>query len=326
VEGVYMVFDFQRRPIDALKPYVVHQLTPIKAEGMPVRVLVRPTESGYALWCYSLSDGPHTVGSNAVRHALASALADYIVAEREKELVRGWLRRILRHADAEETALILRYAQAYLGAENGEAAKGRRAKRKRFLVAGLLPFLVPGKPLILEGVLRFRLRAYQRELVRAVEKGIDDYRSECQYRNFVRLLRLFVGSKPPRLPHLHLVYTDERTVRLLDDALRPIEAEAMRAVLREVPDALEDALMSTLVALAPERLTLHVRAANGRTVETLCRVFEGKVSLCPGCALCAVPDFAPSTAQRVQSEAEDRRTAVVERTTVRKRHEDAAPR
>lgn len=308
VEGVYMVFDPQRRPIEALKPYVARQLAPMKARGVPARVLVRPTESGYVLWCYLSPDAAHATGSNAVRHALALALADYIVAEREEELVRFCLRRAVRHADAGDAALILRHALAHLGAGTGEDAEGRRAKRKRLLAAGLLSFLIPGQPLVLEGVLRFRLRAYHQELAHAVEKGIDDYRSEYQYREFVRLLRLVVSGKPSRMAHLHVVYAEEGGVRLFDGDLRPIEAEAVRAVLREVPETLEDALLSALVAFAPERLTLHVRTANGRAVETLCRVFEGKVKLCPGCAVCAALDSAHSASQGAQGEAEDRQS------------------
>lgn len=253
---------------------------------MPARVLVRPTESGYALWCFLSPDSAHTEGSNAVRHALALALADYIVAEREEELVRFYLRRAVRHADPGEASRILRHARAHLGAGDGEDAEGRRAKRRRLLAAGLLSFLIPGQPLVLEGVLRFRLHAYRRELERAVHRGFDDYRSECQYREFVRLLRLLVSGKPPRVAHLHVVYAEQGVVRLFDDAFRPIGAEAMRAVLQEEPDALEDVLLSALVALAPARLTLHGRATDGRVVETLRQVFEGKAFLCSGCALC----------------------------------------
>lgn len=151
--------------------------------------------------------------------------------------------------------------------------------------------LTSGQELVVEGLLRFRMQPLYEDLHRVVEQAIDEYLMDLEYQEFVKLLRYFLDVQEPGLAMLHLVSVSERENRLFDGEGRPLTAEVMAgrltSELRNGDVAAED-MLSVLVALAPERLLLHVVGEEETPpfVETVTKIFQDKAEVCAGCPLC----------------------------------------
>lgn len=184
------------------------------------------------------------------------------------------------------------YSRSGSGKEDPGASRGRsglRERRKRLIAAELLDYLQERASVHLEGYITFRLDKYWEELTEAAEAAVDEFVVDRQYREFVGLLNEFVSLQEPRLPGIHLVLTAAGEFVICDEAFRPMTADDLEDMAAELPNVelnVEDMIVSSLLALSPQSITLHVRDPEQPVVQTIEAIFDERLTVCIGCPSC----------------------------------------
>lgn len=236
---------------------------------------------------------PEAESAAMVRHYVANAVSDVIVEKWEKDLIKKIIRGQYYYFSPAEQDTILGYADRNLSAPEPVERRGLyKLSRKSKILHKLRDYLDQSDELVVEGFVTFRLREYLDELEEAVDRAVDDFLMEREYREFVRLLKYFVEAQEPRLDRVHVLMQGPTAFRLVDDEGNAIKSECLEEFVVEMVDSeinYEDLLISALITLAPCSITLHSEGSEAwdEGVETIQAVFGERVMLCRGCGLCA---------------------------------------
>ncbi|ADU50937.1 Sporulation protein YtxC [Thermaerobacter marianensis DSM 12885] len=217
------------------------------------------------------------------------AVVGYIHDEHRWHLMQRMLARRYAHLAPGERQQVLAYARRHLA-----AAPARDAQLRQLLSQRTAAYLEAAELLLVDGFLRFRCREYVEALEVAVDRAVDAYLLDREYRDFVGLLRQFVDLQVPRLDVVHVVVEPSGRFAMTDEAGQPVPlppgeggAAGPGAGVAADPG---DALLSALVTVGAHRFVVHLRRrAQGLppdTREMLEQVFGDRVQLCPGCARC----------------------------------------
>jgi len=228
------------------------------------------------------------------RQALARTLAGWIVDRRERTILRRLIGTRYSYFNPEEREAILDMAAAAL--DGGGAAEPQKpARRRGRILQRLQEYMERHNTLVLDGFVTFRLKDYVGELAAAVDRAVDDFLLEREYREFVALLRHVVESQTQRPALVHCMFDLAGAFRLEDGAGHSVGTEFLEevgpeAAARDV--GVEDLLVSALITVAPHALRLHVPDGAGVALSqdalaTLQEVFPKAVSVCRGCDRCA---------------------------------------
>jgi len=166
-------------------------------------------------------------------------------------------------------------------------------RRKNIISKKLLEYLDTSNIIILDGFITFRLQDYIKELEEVVDKAVDDYLTEKEYKEFIRLLKYFVDIQEPKSDTVHVLYGYDKKYILLDQNKREITNECIKDFINEVAEGeinYDDLLVSSLITLAPKKIYIHSvnRIKNKELIETIKNVFLGKVVCCECCELCSI--------------------------------------
>ncbi|HEY8488658.1 MAG TPA: putative sporulation protein YtxC [Thermaerobacter sp.] len=217
------------------------------------------------------------------------ALVAYIHDEHRWHLMQRLVTRRYAHLTPEERAQALAYARRHLA-----ATPARDGELRHRLGRQVAAYLEGAGLLLIDGFLRFRCRDYVEALEVAVDRAVDEYLLDREYRDFVGLLRQFVDLQVPRLEVVHVVVEPSGAFTLSDEEGRPVslppgEGWAPAPGDGVAPDA-GDALLSALVTVAARRFVVHLRRRGqglaGETRDMLEQVFGHRIEVCGGCARC----------------------------------------
>lgn len=233
-----------------------------------------------------------------VRHYVASALSDVIVERWESDLIRKIIRGSYSYFSRDEQDLIADYTGRTLRGTGGDSRHGYKVNRKSQILHRLRDYFDTADELVVEGFVTFRLRDYLEELEDAVDRAVDEFLMEREYREFIRLLKYFVEIQEPRIEHVHVLLRPGGSFKLVDDDGGAIKSESLEEFVVEMVESevnYEDLLISALITLAPRRLTVHVsdRTGDREPLETIMGVFGDRAVLCEGCSSCCQAE-APS--------------------------------
>jgi putative sporulation protein YtxC len=224
-----------------------------------------------------------------LRLCLGTAVAEYILAVDEPELIRGIISREFHPKHREEIDQVAEYTFHLL--HETETDEGDRSfdQRKEKMVRTVVRYLSQHRNLAVDGFVRFRLKKYHRVLVNLVEHAIDEYLLDQEYQEFIDLLKYFVLVQKSKVPMVHVIHTGKRKFQVLEADGRPLRLKEMDGVVQEMMDhsySQEDLIVSTLLTVAPERIILHTRHDKENVIRTLMQIFEGRVVVCHGCPEC----------------------------------------
>lgn len=257
-------------------------LRPLLLTG--VRCAVEASRRGPLSFFTCTADVPDQSTIQRWRTALATAVGTWVSRAHTERLLRHLIGLHFSYLRAPEREQVLVGTRQRLTDQPGDASH-------QDIVERLSAYLGGSDTLVVEGFVTFRLQHYVGHLVRTMESVAEQYLVEREHRDFLVLLRYFVTQRPQRPPVAHCVLTlAGRGFRLEDEGGAPFRLDAPR------PPAdrgiqVEDLVTSALMAVAPERVVLHLpaRGSDGFSPEalgTLEVVFEDNVTVCPGCPRC----------------------------------------
>ncbi|MFZ3372603.1 MAG: putative sporulation protein YtxC [Desulfitobacteriaceae bacterium] len=235
-----------------------------------------------------VSEGTQTV-SKIQRYYLANVLTETILLNWEKDYVRQSLGRNY-NLKKEECLEVLPKALQYLNGELGRGSKSYREHRKASLLTQILVCLENNSFFDVEGFLRFRARAYRLEVDKALSYTVDEYMLQKEYLEFIELLKHFLDTQIPRIDTLHVGISSKGKFHLFNDQGEKVTGQFLENYTLDGDGSefsYEDLLISSLIAVAPRQVVLHICFDGYRdTLETVRKVFKDRVSYCSGCAIC----------------------------------------
>jgi len=237
---------------------------------------------------HQLKDDPQII----IKTYVADIISEIILSHWEAFLLKNIICENYYYYGDEEKRTIYTYALQHINKKANEPRKSvYRLNRKSRILRKVLDYLKLNNSIVIDGFIRFRLKEYINELKDATDKAVDDFLLEREYNEFIQLLRYFVEIQEPRASMIHVLIDNDGAFKLYDDKMQPVRRDYMGGFLVDMMDNeinYEDILVSALVTVAPQRITFHCRYNKrySATIETIKKVFAGRVSECSGCELC----------------------------------------
>ncbi|MGI6776595.1 MAG: putative sporulation protein YtxC [Acetivibrionales bacterium] len=231
---------------------------------------------------------------NTLKMLVSNALGNYIVNQYEEKLLSRIINSNYCYFNSAERKEILCKAQNIIRNEDKNFFNSLfQIRRRNIIVRKLIEYFDNSNNLILEGFINFRLKEYMKDLEEIVDKAVDDFLMEREYREFIRLLRYFVDIQNPKFDKIHVIAGYDGKYILLDENGREITNECIQEFVNEISEGeinFDDLLVSSLITFAPKKVVIHCtgQMRNKELLETIKNVFYGRVFMCNGCEKCIV--------------------------------------
>ncbi|MDR5568243.1 putative sporulation protein YtxC [Paenibacillus larvae] len=233
-----------------------------------------------------------------VNRYIAQALAEHIVMEEEKHLVKAFITEGLKKLPSANLEMIHDFCIELLNGEGESAELGKKEgvaysssfRRQQKLADAVETYLQENRRLHVEGFMRFRLNDYMNDLREVVEYAFEEYRMEQQYQEFIALLKYFVYIQETKIQAVHLIHKGGHEFTILDEQLKPIHTGTTETSITlemiEKDMNFEDMIVSTLITVSPENIYIHTREPELTIIKTIMQIYEDRTTLCSYCRQC----------------------------------------
>ncbi len=229
-----------------------------------------------------------------LKRYISNALADYIIRQYEDRLISRIINSNYCYFNSIERKEILHKALSIIKNEDKSFFSSIfQMKRRNVIITQLMDYFDNSNNIILDGFVNFRLKEYIRDLEEVVDKAVDDFLMDREYKEFIRLLRYFVDIQEPKLNTVHVIVGFDNKYILLDEKKKEITNECIQEYASEISEGeinYDDLLVSSLITFAPRKIILHCAGQfrNKELMDTIKNVFSGRVVICQGCDVCMV--------------------------------------
>ena len=216
------------------------------------------------------------------KEKIIRAISDTIIEKYGSKLLHKLINQNYFYFTPTDRRIILKKAIDY--ADGGETYSD--------MVCGKLnEYLESTDRLLLDGFVNFRLRDYRDELEDTIDKAVDDFMIDKEYREFIRLLKHFVDIQEARYEMINVVPISGGGYLMYDGEQRDITVDCTKEFMREIDnDSInsDDLLISSLISIAPGGICIHKTELikNKELIKTVEQVFGKKLTKCAGCLLC----------------------------------------
>ncbi|NLD46775.1 MAG: putative sporulation protein YtxC [Clostridiaceae bacterium] len=284
---------------DLVKEYITNELKALDKYSIKYSVNdVADLEGSTSLVCSvdeenALQD-KHDLVCNELIACISNALADYIIKEYEEKLILRIINSNYCYFNSVEKKEILRLTFSIINNQDKNFLNSLfQMRRRNIIIRKLLEYFQSADTVILDGFVNFRLKDYIKDLEEVVDKAVDDFLMEREYKEFIRLLRYFVDIQEPKFNIIHIVVGYDNRYVLLDEDKREITNECIQEFMNDIPGGeinYDDLLVSSLITMAPRKIVIHGSKSfrNKELLETIKNVFWGKAVICGDCELCIV--------------------------------------
>ncbi len=283
---------------DAVMQHITNELRQLKNKKINYSINEINAEGSTSIIC-SINDGKFyrekSIESYKVlKTYISTALADYIIRQYEEKLLTRIINTNYCYFNSSEKKEILNRSLTIIRNEDKNFFNNLfQIRRKNVIIRRLMDYFENSNNIILDGFVNFRLKEYMRDLEDIVDKGVDDFLMDREYREFIRLLRYFVDIQEPKLNTVHVIVGFDNKYTLLDESKREITNECIQEYVNEIAEGeinYDDLLVSSLITFAPRRIVIHCTGQfrNKELMETIKNVFLGRVLICQGCEICLI--------------------------------------
>ena len=224
-----------------------------------------------------------------------SSDSEHEIEEFKQNLVNAITSVIETKYRAEIINRILNADHAYLTSDDKgtvlSSFYGNSGYRTDLILSELYDFLKKSDTISIEGFVNFRLPEYKAELRLGVDRAVRKFLAEREYNDFIDLLAYFVSFQPPKEKRLHIYVTPNGGFSIYNSSYCDITGECAKLIADSFSGdelSFDDILLSALITVAPLEITFH-NAAYIKTpnlLETVERIFAGRVNYCDGCRFC----------------------------------------
>lgn len=284
---------------EPMKDHLNKELKVLDKYNIGYRVnIVVDSESSTSLICNVDGENAlldkHSQVCNELMLCISNALADYIIKEYEEKLILRIINSNYCYFTSGEKKEILSLTYSIINNQDKNFLNSLfQIRRRNIIVRKLMEYFEYCDTVIVDGFVNFRLKDYIKDLEELVDKAVDDFLMEREYKEFIRLLRYFVDIQEPKFNIIHIVVGYDNKYILLDEDKREITNECIQEFMNDIPGGeinYDDLLVSSLITMAPRKIIIHGSKSfrNKELLETIKNVFWGKVGICTECNLCVV--------------------------------------
>lgn len=226
------------------------------------------------------------------KHQISEFLAEHILRDWEEKILLREINKKNRHIEPEDQKNVLNKALEFLRRCNSNESLNLLLNygRKNKISHKIMDYIYTNDSLVIEGLINFCMPDYLSELRFAVDLACEELRNEKEYNNFVKLLRYFVDTQPPRLYEVNLLMDQEGLFYLWDGDGTNIQDKFTNYYSNDIlmnEISLDDMLVSILITVSPQRIILHnARSQDNEPVKMIREVFGERITDCPGCERC----------------------------------------
>ncbi|HHX77071.1 MAG TPA: hypothetical protein GX697_01790, partial [Firmicutes bacterium] len=165
------------------------------------------------------------------------------------------------------------------------------AALRKQVMADLYDYLKNSNYLNLHGLVLFRLKYYLADVKKNVENAVDAFLMEKEYQEFIKLLKYFVELQKPKIYEVHIMLDKDGNIQICDAGFNIVKHSNLEEIsissYKEKAEG-EDLLVSTLVSMAPGKITVHspVNARFPGIIVTLKKIFDHRITSCTNCHYC----------------------------------------
>lgn len=226
------------------------------------------------------------------KHYIASGLSDIVLELYQERVINRVINDRCSYFDKLEKEKIKQCALEYLSKNDYISTEGimyKISKRARVLKL-MLEYLDLSNEINIDGFVNFRLRFFIDIIEDAIEKTIEDFIVEKEYKEFIKILQYFVEIQQPKIDLVNVVIFDE-TYTLYDENNELIRNDFMEEIADEMLENemnYDDLLISSLITIAPRKIIIHSHNEHDdkQIIEILQNIFVNKSSICNECQLC----------------------------------------
>ncbi len=285
------------KKIDELKTELSRDLRCFENHGYTVKMEINPQGKLTFLRCQIQKEkvrrGNEEYAKALFKRYVAQAVSDVILCHWEKQLLLDIIQENYYYFSEAERNSIYHYAAKaiQLDQEEQKIPSAQWLQRRDKILQELLAFLQSSDNIVIEGFIRFRLKAYLQELQEVADQAVDDFLLEREYKEFIQLLQYFVDVQDTQVDKVHVLLKANGVFQLYDAQHEAIDSAYLEEFMLELMGNeinYEDMLISALITLAPEEIEFHLGQGHPprHTLETIQNVFGDKVKECAGCTLC----------------------------------------
>jgi len=229
---------------------------------------------------------------NSVKHHVANMLTEFIVMREEKKMIAKIIEQHYHYYMEDERRIIYNRTLKLLDDDDELTDDFCMSKRYAIISEKILQYFTAHHEVVLEGFINFRLKEYKEKLVRIVDKIVDEYVMELEYKEFIRVLRCFVDIQGPEVEEVHIIIIKNGVYKIVDEQGQSINNQNFEKFILQRDDHInyEDLLITALISIAPYSVVIHAHESNdagtASLVETIRNIFDGRVIVCEGCDFC----------------------------------------
>ena len=228
-----------------------------------------------------------------LKYSLAEILCEVIINNYESKILKKIIKEYYLYLTEYERNQIYEATIKILAAEDGYKEGIYSQTRRTRIIRNILNYLNAENMIIIDGFVNFRLNDYIKDLSEIVEKAVEDYITEREYNEFIKLLRYFVEIQDCKINTVNIVPAEKGGYLLIDSKKSPINCECFEELKAEIGDndiSYDDLLISTLITIAPNKIIIHNCEGfkNKELFKTINNVFFDRTETCTGCDLCGM--------------------------------------
>ncbi|SFC54866.1 putative sporulation protein YtxC [Clostridium uliginosum] len=143
----------------------------------------------------------------------------------------------------------------------------------------------------INGFITFRMKKLREDIEKIIQKIVENYIVEKEYKEFVKLLKYFVDIQESKIDKINIIIEEGGGYIVTDDCGKDLLQEFIKefADCKKVADVnTEDILISGLITNTPKIIVIHKKenSTNKEFLDTINNVFGERVQYCLGCSEC----------------------------------------
>ncbi|MBE5813030.1 MAG: hypothetical protein E7314_05185 [Clostridiales bacterium] len=216
---------------------------------------------------------------------LADIITEFIIDSYEQNIIKTLITNDYPYFSNSEKENIASKTLDLLNSSKNDFIKILVILKRRFHIKQcILNFLSENSYIDISGIVNFRLIEYKNLLSELIEKVINEFKIQNEYKEFIAMLKFFVDTQKNRIPKLHIIFEKDGEYSILNEHNKNITAECFKDFMNERQGNFlsnEDLLISALISLAPKKIIIHLATQdyNKKILSTIEQIFTNKVIL-----------------------------------------------
>ena len=137
----------------------------------------------------------------------------------------------------------------------------------------------------IDGFITFRMKMLRVDIEKIIDKVIEIYMVEKEYKEFVKLLKYFVEIQECKIDEINIIIEEDNSYIVRNKEGRNLYYDFLKEITAEqgaVELNVEDILISGLITNAPKNIIIYGKenCTNKEFIDTIENVFEDKVVFC----------------------------------------------